>query len=432
MIKKRIFAYIALVLCLAMCASAYHLETPAARVPTPPQQSRPAQQMQADKPAVSSLPKVTTTPRPVSTPSPTPSAAPQEEPASARIATVGDLMCHLKNLKAGYDRKTKTFDFTRFFELVKPYISVADYAVGNLETTLAEGDSLEDFSGFPLFKTPDEFAEALADTGFDLLTTANNHMLDNGFAGLSRTLDVLDELGVDHTGSARTKEEAQTPLIVDINDIHFGFLAYTYKINISRTPADMKAYCLNLYNLNKVKSDIAAAREAGAEVILVSLHWGPQENNTKPSGAFRKAVEELLKAGADGILGHHPHVLQPMEWVTVTRESGETVTCPVLYSQGNFHCNSAHEGNAESAITYLTFEKNPDTGKVSCTKMVALPVYIYRIRTEPRDFILIPIGLALDDEKYYNDLGLDIRKTLERGWEHITKSLGDQVDIARR
>ena len=428
MMKKRIFAYIALALSLALCVSAYQLQTPAACTPTPPVQSRPAQQALEAPSSTAAQPEPTVVP----TTKPEPTVAPQPETITARIATVGDLMCHLKNLKAGYDRQTGTFDFARFFDLVEPYITIADYAVGNLETTLAEGDSLEDFSGFPLFKTPDEFAEALANAGFDLLTTANNHMLDNGFTGLSRTLDVLDELGVDHTGSARTKEEAQTPLIVNINDIQFGFLAYTYKINISRTPANMKAYCLNLYNLSKVKADIAAAREAGAEVVLVSLHWGPQENNTKPSVAFKNAVKELLESGADGILGHHPHVLQPMEWITVTRDSGETVTCPVLYSQGNFHCNSAHEGNAESAITYLTFEKDASTGKVSCTKMVALPVYIYRIRTEPRDFILVPIGLALDDEEYYKEIGLDIRKTLERGWEHITTSLGDQVSIARR
>ena len=426
--KRRILACLALGLSLALCFVAFSLATPSARIPTPPQQSRPAQQS-LEVTDIAAEPE--STPTPEATPEPTPTPEPQITQVSARIATVGDLMCHLKNLKAGYNSKTKTFDFNRFFTLVEPYISKADYAVGNLETTLAEGDSLDDFSGFPLFKTPDEFAEALANCGFDLLTTANNHMLDNGFTGLSRTLDVLDGLNIDHTGSARTKEEAQTPLIVDINDINFGFLAYTYKINISRTPSDMKQYCLNLYNLSKVKSDIAATREAGAEVVLVSLHWGPQENNTKPSKDFQNAVQKLLEAGADGILGHHPHVLQPMEWVTVTRENGETVTCPVLYSQGNFHCNSAHEGNAESAITYLTFEKDLTTGSITCTDMTALPVYIYRIKTEPRDFILIPIGLALDNEDYYNSIGLDIRKTLERGWEHITTSLGDQVNIIR-
>ena len=180
-------------------------------------------------------------------------------------------------------------------------------------------------------------------------------MLDKGFTGLSRTLDVLDQLGLTHTGSARTQQEAQQYTIVDIQGIRFGFLAYTYPISVKRTPSEMKNAALNLFDLEKVKADIAAIRASGAEVVLVSLHWGPQENNPEPSDEFRQVVKSLLKAGADGILGHHPHVLQPMEWIEIERE-GETVRCPVLYSQGNFHCNPANEGNAESCISYLTFE----------------------------------------------------------------------------
>lgn len=419
MTKKR-FSRIALAVCLLMCAAAVLLATPEAAKPTPPlQRGRPSDTAQT----AASTPCATTV-----TAAAEP-AAPQNY--TAVIASTGDLMCHLKNLKAGYDAQSGSFDFTRFFRLVKPYLSQADYTLGNLETTLAEGDSLEDFSGFPLFKTPDAFAEALEDAGFDLLTTANNHMLDNGFTGLSRTLDVLDQLGLAHTGSARTQQEAQQYTLVDVQGIRFGFLAYTYPISIKRTPAEMKSAALNLFDLEKAKADIAAIRASGAEVVLVSLHWGPQENNSEPSHDFRQAVESLLEAGADGILGHHPHVLQPMEWVEVER-GGETVRCPVLYSQGNFHCNPANEGNAESCISYLTFEKDGATGRVVCTDMAALPVYIYRIKTDPRDFVLIPIGLALDNASVYDELGLDNRKTLQRGWTHILASLGDQVRIIRQ
>ena len=419
MTKKR-FSRVALAVCLVMCVTAVLLTTPEASKPTPPlQRGRPSGTAQTTE-AIPSATMVSTTTEP---------AAPESH--TAVIASTGDLMCHLKNLKAGYDAQSRSFDFTRFFRLVKPYLSQADYTLGNLETTLAEGSSLDDFSGFPLFKTPDAFAEALQDAGFDLLTTANNHMLDNGFTGLSRTLDVLDQLGLTHTGSARTQQEAQQYTIVDIQGIRFGFLAYTYPISVKRTPSEMKNAALNLFDLEKVKADIAAIRASGAEVVLVSLHWGPQENNPEPSDEFRQVVKSLLKAGADGILGHHPHVLQPMEWIEIERE-GETVRCPVLYSQGNFHCNPANEGNAESCISYLTFEKDGATGRVVCTDMAALPVYIYRIKTDPRDFVLIPIGLALDNASVYNELGLDNRKTLQCGWTHILASLGDQVRIIRQ
>ncbi len=418
---KKCFSRIALAVCFALCVLTVVLATPKAAVPTPPvQHERPSDTAVVVAEAAGLTTTSTTTTAP---------AVPENQ--TAVIASTGDLMCHLKNLKAGYNAQSNSFDFTRFFRLVKPYLSRADYALGNLETTLAEGDSLDDFSGFPLFKTPDAFAEALQDAGFDLLTTANNHMLDNGFTGLSRTLDVLDELGLEHTGSARTQQEAQSLTIVEIQGIRFGFLAYTYPISIKRTPSEMEDAALNLFDLEKAKGDIAALREAGAEAVLVSLHWGPQENNPEPSEDFRQAAKALLEAGADGILGHHPHVLQPMEWIEVERD-GETLRCPVLYSQGNFHCNPANEGNAESCISYLTFEKDGATGRVTCTDMAALPVYIYRIKTDPRDFVLIPIGLALDDDAVYDELGLDNRNTLQRGWEHILDSLGDQVRIIRQ
>lgn len=430
--KKR-WAAAAAVLALAMLAAIPLAQTPCGKVPAPTAgAAAPRTAAQGTTTAFMSEPSAAVTPTAAATlPTPTAAPTPAASPARAVIASTGDLMCHLKNLKAGYDASSGTFDFTRFFRLVKPYLSRADFTLGNLETTLAQGEMLEDFSGFPLFKSPDAFAQALKDAGFDLLTCANNHMLDNGFAGLSRTLDVLDELSLYHTGSARTVQEAQAPLIVTIGGIRFGFLAYTYPINISRTPADMKKYALNLFDLDKARADIQASRDAGAEVVLVSLHWGPEENNTVPRAAYQKAVLKLLEAGADGILGHHPHVLQPMEWVEVTAEDGTARRCPVLYSQGNFHCNPATEGNAESCITYLTFEKDPQTGRVNCTDMAALPVYIYRIKTEPRDFVLIPIAPTLDNAEAYERLGLDNRKTLERGWEHILTSLGDQVRILR-
>ena len=430
--NKKGFSAVTTVLCLGMLAAIGLVQTPRGGIATPATANTQSIENTVTKETSAALFEVTSgqATLPATLPPTTTQAAPAA-PARAVLASTGDLMCHLKNLKAGYDAASQSYNFTRFFRLVKPYLSQADFTLGNLETTLAEGRGLDDFSGYPLFKSPDAFAEALKDAGFDMLTTANNHMLDNGLTGLSRTLDVLDELQLYHTGSARTAQEAQTPVIIPVEGIRFGFLSYTYPISIKRTPSDMKKYALNLFDKDKVKADIQASRDAGAEVVLVSLHWGPEENNTAVRDNYKKAVLELLQAGADGILGHHPHVLQPMEWVEVTRENGQIQRCPVLYSQGNFHCNPATEGNAESAISYLTFEKDPETGSITCTDMAALPVYIFRIKTEPRDFVLIPIGLALDDEGVYADLGLDNRKTLQRGWDHIIAALGNQVRIIR-
>ncbi|MCL2665080.1 MAG: CapA family protein, partial [Defluviitaleaceae bacterium] len=136
---------------------------------------------------------------PTQTPAPTPEPTPTPEPKffSARIANVGDFMCHQVQLDAAYDKTGGVYDFDPCFKYIKPYIADADYAVGNLETTLAGGAS----SGYPIFNSPDAYAAAIKNAGFDFVTTANNHGNDKREAGIVRTIETLNGVGLAFTGT---------------------------------------------------------------------------------------------------------------------------------------------------------------------------------------------------------------------------------------
>ena len=132
-----------------------------------------------------------------------PQNADSQAPITATLAVCGDTMSHTPQTNDAYDSATDTYSYLHCFQFVRSWIEQADFAVANLETTL----NGPPYSGYPQFCAPDALAHNLKEVGFDLVTTANNHSMDKGFSGLSRTLDVLDEAGLAHVGSFRSQEE---------------------------------------------------------------------------------------------------------------------------------------------------------------------------------------------------------------------------------
>ena len=126
-------------------------------------------------------------------------------------------MCHSPNYKSAYNPSSDTYDFSPFFTQISKYTSSADITIGNLETTFAGKE--RGYSGYPTFNSPSELGIAIKDIGIDIVSTANNHCMDKGYSGLSKTLDTLDELGIDHIGTSRNEEEQNTILIKNINGI---------------------------------------------------------------------------------------------------------------------------------------------------------------------------------------------------------------------
>ena len=242
---------------------------------------------------------------------------PQEE---ATIVFAGDAMQHKSQLENA-SRGGGVYDYSETFAEIAPWVQSADYAVVNLETTLGD----HNFSGFPMFCTPDSYASALKDAGFDLFLNANNHTLDRRDNGLRRTVRVLDSLGVAHTGTYTdaAARNASMPLVRDINGFKVAFINYTYGTNGIDIQGNV---VVDYIDRKKMSADIKSARSAGAELVVVLPHWGIEYELTERAPQ-RELAKFLLDNGADAVIGGHPHVIQPMH---------RTGDGAVVYSMGNF------------------------------------------------------------------------------------------------
>ena len=279
----------------------------------------------------------------------------------AKLAVVGDIMVHDYQYQEAYDPSTGTYDFMHNFQDVKKYFDGYDLVLGNLESTF--GGTGRSYSSYPCFNTPDAFLDAVKDAGFDILTTANNHCMDTGKAGLIRTLDKLDEAGIAHMGTYRSAEDRDKILYQNVNGINFAFLSYTYGTNGIAVP---DAYLVNLIDEDQMVADIKKARER-ADVVVVMPHMG-NEYETFPKEVFQKWADLMFLSGADIILASHPHVLQRMEYRKVDHGDGEHDGF-IIYSLGNFISSQTTPPRNASIILHLTIEQlgdePPNVKKVS-------------------------------------------------------------------
>lgn len=231
---------------------------------------------------------------------------------SVSLGFVGDVLAHSPLWRGAAANAGGTgFDFRPMFAAIAPVIERSDHAVCHLETPIApEG---EDYSTDPLYGVPAEIVEAVAWAGFDRCSTAGNHVLDRGVAGIDRTLDVLDANGVAHAGTARTADEIE-PTVFTVGDVDLAHLAYTYGTNGIPVPS-AEPWRTRLIDPTQILADARLARERGSEFTIVSLHWGTEKQHD-PTAEQRAIAEQLTDSGlVDLIVGHHAHVVQPIEQV---------------------------------------------------------------------------------------------------------------------
>ena len=301
-----------------------------------------------------------------------------KEDTNIRMTAIGDIMCHNSQYKDAYDSVTKTYDFSYVFSDIKEYISSADIAIGNLETTFAGKE--RGYSNYPRFNTPEQLAKNLKDFGIDVVSTANNHCMDTNYTGLVSTLKYLDEAGIAHTGTNETAENQNEILIKeDIKGIKIAFLSFTYGTNGIPIPSDKK-FAVNLIDEDLILKQIKLAKEQNSDLICASMHWGI-EYQLKQNKEQEKLKDLLFNNGVDIILGSHPHVLQPMEKQTVTLEDGTTKDCFVIYSLGNFMSGQTKENTRNSIILNIDITKNGETGQTSLNKVEYIPIYMYKSAT---------------------------------------------------
>ena len=298
-------------------------------------------------------------------------------PTTATLAVCGDAMSHMPVTNDAWDGEK--YDYVRVMSGAKSRVEAADYAVVNLETTFAGGPK---YSGYPAFNSPDGMAQGLKDLGFDLCLTANNHSLDKGWSGLSRTLDVLDETGLAHVGTSRAQEERDANLVVaDVGGISVAFLGYTYGTNGIPVPKD-HPYCINVFNTDylsnlrdldrdRLTSALEQAKAAGTDLVAVMIHWGVEYQTTQ--NAYQEEIADFLFAnGADIILGGHSHVPQPMELRTL----GDGRQGFVCYSLGNFISSQNDEYTDTTAVLTLELTRDNETGETQVTGYSYAPMYM--------------------------------------------------------
>lgn len=317
---------------------------------------------------------------------PAPSAPAQPlPPVTATLAVCGDAMSHMPQTRDAYDSASGAYNYVPMIEAVAPWLAQADYGVVNLETVLGGGDQ---YSGFPTFNSPDALAEALREVGFDLIGTANNHSLDQRHAGLSRTLDVLDGLGLAHTGTYRSAEERAHQdgvTIADVGGIRIAFLAYTYGTNGIPVQKDHPD-TINLFTTDymeggavldeaRLAADLETAHALEPDLIAVLMHWGV-EYQRAPSPAQQQAADFLFAHGVDLILGSHPHVLQPMETRTVTGPDGVPHTGFVCWSLGNFISSQNDPYTDTTVLLNLELTRDPNTDVTEVTGVSYVPLYM--------------------------------------------------------
>ena len=352
---------------------------------------------------------------------------PIPEDINVNMSVIGDIMCHDSQYKDAYVSATDSYDFTYVFSDIQKYIQVADIAVGNLETTFA--GKARGYSNYPTFNTPEQLAYNLKTLGIDVLSTANNHSLDKGYNGIVSTLDFLDDAGIAHTGTYRTKEEQNQILIQNVKGITMAFLSFTYGTNGIQIPSG-KDYCVNLIDENLMLEQINLAKAQNPDIICVFMHWGI-EYQTKQNKTQDDLANFLFKNGVDVILGGHPHVLQPMEKRQITLDDGTTKDGFVIYSLGNFISGQRDDDTKSSAILNLGITKHGKTGKVSIDEATYIPVYMYKApstgKLQRYKLLDIKYNIQKYDDGLDTSLGESTYNTLKSVLGNIKRILGNEI-----
>lgn len=239
----------------------------------------------------------------------------------ASLMMVGDALLHLAYV---YDSRKEdgSFDFRPSLSYIAPIVRNYDLAFYNQETVF--GGKELGYSNYPRFNSPAEFGEQMVEMGFNLVSLANNHTMDKGIRGALNSYNFWKQQPVVTAGSWGSQEDRDQLRIHNINGITYAFLAYTFSTNGISVPDDYK-YIVDVYDEELIRQDMERYREI-VDFVIVSLHFG-QEYNHNPQNRQKQMATFIAEQGADIIIGHHPHVIQPIDFI------GDTL---VIYSLGNF------------------------------------------------------------------------------------------------
>lgn len=346
--KRRLIVWILAILCLAGCTA------PAVRTPNATNAKK--------------------------TPPPAP-------PKTVRVVAFGDFMLHRPQLDAA--KGPEGYDFKENFRYLRPYIDGADLAMINLETTLTDGS--RGYTTYPVFSSPKEVARDFKETGFDVISTANNHAYDKLKDGVDYTYDVLKEQDLDVVGTGKERAE---PLVKEVNGIRLGILSYTYGLNgfdgvlaNSENPESVR-----LLTRERVQEDVARLNEEGVDLILSYVHWG-EEYRKEANADQKEKLKMLADAGVALVLGSHPHVPQGIDNVV-----GKEMTTFCAYSMGNFVSNQRRNnmgGRRTDVGQMVTAQIIKDESGTRIAEFMPKPLYVDKYVDGGLHYEVIPAEAAL-------------------------------------
>ena len=329
------------------------------------------------------------------------------EDNSITMAFVGDILPHSPLVARAQQNEQ---GFSPMFEDITPLIASADLAICHLETPIApQGEAL---STFPFFGVPPTITEAIAKAGFDRCSTASNHTYDRGVTGIDETVNALLANNVAQSGMARTPSEIE-PQTFSVKGLTLSHLSYTFSYNGLSLPQDQE-WRSALINTDRILRDAKTAREMGADAVIVSMHWGNEMSHQLNSQQVSVA-DALTKSGyVDLIIGHHAHVVQPIEKVNGVW---------VIYGMGNVLSNLPTDerwpaSSQDAGVFTTTMRRNAD-GNISFDSPIVHPTWV----DKQNGWIIRDIEKSLSNS---NNSGVNARE-LELSLGRTTRVLGDFI-----
>lgn len=294
-----------------------------------------------------------------------PSVEEKKEDSVVSFMAVGDNLIHGAIYMNAY-AKFGYYEFNDIYSEIKYFVESKDVAYINQETIL--GGTELGLSHYPQFNSPHEIGEAVVNAGFDWIASCSNHSMDKYEAGIISDLNFWDQYpDIVTTGLNRSFEEQNTNKYIERNGVKFGVLGYTYGTNGIPLP-EGKEYLVNLYSKERIKEDVERLKGT-CDSILVSMHWG-DEYSTVPNEEQKELAQYMADLGVDVIIGEHPHVIQPMDWVTGI-DGNQTL---VIYSLGNFLSSQDEAFRMLGGCASFDIRKDGETGEITVENVKWYPV----------------------------------------------------------
>lgn len=297
----------------------------------------------------------------------------EQTSVSIDFLSVGDNLIHDGIYQQAQKRAgSNGYDFSYCYENIADDVKNADIATINQETVISKSNEP---SGYPLFNSPHEVGDEIAKIGFDVVTMANNHMLDKGEKGLKEAIDYWDgKDGITRTGAYKNKEDLNRVEYVEKNGLKIGLVSATQYTNGLSLPSGSELEIIYTSEEDIIKSKIEAAKKQ-CDMVLVNVHWG-NEYQTESTQGQRDLARKMARWGADVIIGHHPHVLEPIEFIS--KEDGTRTL--VVYSLGNFISQQNTPLRVLGGMLKYRVTVDKSTGGLTIDNVKLIPIVTHYVR----------------------------------------------------